>query len=100
MNKIKKLIQYAVFEIVTAEDYIKMAESYADNESIALKFQEIAKDEIEHHVYDMSIVNKMIKEEQDEGKTVLELENSLLYDVYYDWFKSVEARVNNFKIKR
>jgi hypothetical protein len=93
-------MERAVSEIMTAQDYIKIAESFCDQEEIALKFQEIAKDEIEHHNYDMDIIEKEIKRCKESGEEVMELKDSLFYDVYEDWFREVDDRVNNFKVKK
>ena len=38
MIRIKKLMEYAISEITMAEDYIKMAECFYEEEHIALKF--------------------------------------------------------------
>ena len=93
-------MEYAISEINMAENYIKMAEAFCEEESIALKFQEIAKSELSHHKFDMEIVHNEIKKKLDNGQPVLALEDSLLYEIYEDWFREVEARVNNFKIKK
>lgn len=100
MIKIKKLMEYAISEITMAEDYIKIAESICEEEAMALKFQEMAKDELKHHQYDIEVIKKELEKKKEKGEHVLELEDSLLYDVYKDWFGNVEARVNNFKVKK
>lgn len=93
-------MKYAIAEVNAAENYIKMAEKFCEEESTALKFQEMAKTELNHHKYDMEIIRCELKKKKDNGEYTLDLEDSLLYEVYKDWFIEVEARVNNFKIKK
>lgn len=98
MDNFQKMLEFAIQEIMNAEQYIKMANKFSQDENISLKFQSFAKESVKRNREILNILKEQLKKNSSENK--YNLEDSLFYDIYEDWFESVEFRANNFKINR
>lgn len=98
MDNFQKMLEFAIQEIMNAEQYIKMANKFSQDENISLKFQSFAKESVKRNREILTILKEQLKKNSSENK--YNLEDSLFYDIYEDWFESVEFRANNFKINR
>lgn len=103
MSIIHKMIESSVEEISTAEKYIKLAKKIEDP-SIAVKLQEIAKDELRHCEFFQSKAIDMIKKMSEKSDTdcnkIDEDIEMAFFDVYEDWKDKVTYMVDTFEVKR
>lgn len=98
MDNFQKMLEFAIQEIMNAEQYIKMANKFSQDENISLKFQSFAKESVKRNREILNILKEQLKKNSSENK--YNLEDSLFYDIYEDWFESVEFKANNFKTNR
>lgn len=104
MSVIKKFAKYSLKEIAMAEDYIVLA-SKVDDPSVAMKLQEIAKDEIRHCDYmegALKLSAQKYKEQhpEDTDRDVDDIINDAFYDNYHEWKEKVTYKINKFVPKK
>ena len=95
---LKKVIEYSMKELSSSEDYNNMAH-YADDATMAQKFNEMAKEEMKHYDYLRSILDKEKAKESNSKdmfcyKFVDTYEESL-----NDWKNRIMYKINTFQFK-
>lgn len=99
---VKKLTKYALEEVKMAEHYIHLAKTCTE-ESTALKFQEIAKDEMRHYQFLNDLIHKKLSEKTEDGvvdtKSVPEKHGAILHHMYEEWADKVKTEIEIFKVK-
>lgn len=90
----EKLMEYSIDEIKMAEKYIRLAKECKDS-GMAMKIQEIAKDEMRHHDFFKQALNSKLSS-IPEGKA---MKSELLEGVYDEWIGKVRNKVDTFKFK-
>lgn len=102
MSMENKMTKYMLDEIKMAEKYIELAGMCKD-QAIALKLQEMAKEEMKHFDYLHEQIKKMQDVKIAEGKTEAEV-YSESYDVfhkmYHHWEEKVKYMINSFTFKK
>ena len=91
---LKKMMESSIEEIKYAEKYIHLAEEVSEI-PIAMKLQEIAKEELKHHEMFKQMLETKLGNSV-EGKT---MKSDLMEDVYEKWFSSVKERIEDFKAR-
>ena len=101
MSMLKKIIEYSIEEIESAEHYVKLALCIEDP-SVSQKFNELAKDEIRHYEYLKSVIKKeeleMEKTEphEDVHKEIMDS----YVEMIEEWKDKVVYKINNYQIKK
>lgn len=98
MIDLKKIIEYSMKELKSAEDYNKMA-CHAEDVALAQKLNEMAKEEMKHYDYLRSVLDKeKAKETASKDafcyKFVDTYEESL-----NDWKNRIMYKINSFQAK-
>ena len=90
----QNMMEYSIEEIKMAEKYIHLAKECSD-QSLAVKLQEIAKDEMRHYDFLKQTLDTKLSATPD-GKT---MKGELLEKVYDNWICKVKNKVDTFKFK-
>lgn len=90
---IEKMSMISIDTIKNAESYINTAR-FLDNKDIALKFHEMAKEEVLH----FDFIKKMIHENIDKNEQS-HMEESITHKILKSWIDDVKTKVEIFKVK-
>lgn len=102
MSMERKLTEYMLDEIEGAEKYIKMAKHCKD-QAMAMKFQEMAKEEMKHYDNLHNFLNKMIDDKSKEGENMEDIYKASyegFENMYHDWADKVAYEISSFMFKK